>query len=585
MHFNYSFSIKFYTHSSNLPLITFQEKTRDILDSISKDFNVNKREDWYRIRATDIMTKQSGKNRSFLNKYYGGSLVRALRAAYPEFPWKSWKFCYTPPNFWNDVKNQIIFFEDLKQELGLEKDEEWYGIQPTEITSFKGGEEILELYGGSLFKALRSCYPTQNWCIWKFDKFEEGIWHDKKNQREFFEWLSKDMNLRKPTDWHQVTLKDVIERGGRRLMRRYFEHSLPLALQSIYPEYKWKLWKFEKVSYTFWKDITHQKEFLEDLSECLGLTKLDDWYQVTHSNIFDHFGSGLLAEYGGSLLRALRTVYPAHNWQLTKFPRYAKGPWQYVQKDFWGDMQHYLEYFHKIAKERGIHNPEDWYGIVQNDVWAQGVNPVAKKYFGSSLFRALSAFHISHQWKAEQAPHGFWQDISNQRAYLDWISQDLKIQKPEDWYSVKTSEVYALGGSGLLGVNYKGSLVNALLDIFPEYHWVIWRFGRVPRGFWDDEEHVLAYLHWLADQLNIRSHEDWYAITNQQVAALRGPSLIIRNGGLIPVLAKYFPQHNWQLPSLANNNNPNTKKSLISIGKTQMYLWNITQKLFPSSPT
>ena len=36
---------------------------------------------------------------------------------------------------------------------------------------------------------------------------------------------------------------------------------------------------------------------------------------------------------------------------------------------------------------------------------------------------------------------GYWNNPINQRNFFDKIAKDLKIEKPEDWYKVKTTDI------------------------------------------------------------------------------------------------------------------------------------------------
>ena len=44
--------------------------------------------------------------------------------------------------------------------------------------------------------------------------------------------------------------------------------------------------------------------------------------------------------------------------------------------------------------------------------------------------------HDWHAWKFDIVPRNFWNDLSNQRKFMDWISKELKIDKLSDWYNV-----------------------------------------------------------------------------------------------------------------------------------------------------
>jgi hypothetical protein len=43
-------------------------------------------------------------------------------------------------------------------------------------------------------------------------------------------------------------------------------------------------------------------------------------------------------------------------------------------------------------------------------------------------------------WRFSKVPNGFWDDIKNQRDFLDWAGKQLNYKNKEDWYKV-TKEV------------------------------------------------------------------------------------------------------------------------------------------------
>jgi hypothetical protein len=42
--------------------------------------------------------------------------------------------------------------------------------------------------------------------------------------------------------------------------------------------------------------------------------------------------------------------------------------------------------------------------------------------------------------------------MENQREYLDWVAQQLNLQRYEDWYEVESSQIIEMGGTTLLKV-------------------------------------------------------------------------------------------------------------------------------------
>jgi hypothetical protein len=40
-------------------------------------------------------------------------------------------------------------------------------------------------------------------------------------------------------------------------------------------------------------------------------------------------------------------------------------------------------------------------------------------------------------WKFDRLPDQYWNDLQNQRKFLDWAARQLNIEKFSGWYSVK----------------------------------------------------------------------------------------------------------------------------------------------------
>ena len=43
------------------------------------------------------------------------------------------------------------------------------------------------------------------------------------------------------------------------------------------------------------------------------MNNLDDWYNIINQNIIEYGGSGILNEYGGSISKMIKSIYPNHN--------------------------------------------------------------------------------------------------------------------------------------------------------------------------------------------------------------------------------------------------------------------------------
>src|SRR5690242_7701474 len=69
-----------------------------------------------------------------------------------------------------------------------------------------------------------------------------------------------------------------------------------------------------------WKDLSNQKLFLERIAPDLGINKLEDWRNIKVHQVIEKGGGSMLKHYGGSLQRALKTLYTQINWNFDTKP-------------------------------------------------------------------------------------------------------------------------------------------------------------------------------------------------------------------------------------------------------------------------
>jgi hypothetical protein len=106
------------------------------------------------------------------------------------------------------------------------------------------------------------------------------------------------------------------------------------------------------------------------------LAKLDDWYTITRNNIIAHGGGGLLDRFG-SVLKILKDVYPAHNWQEVTKPRLPNRYWNSISNRvaFVKQLEQKLsiqKVMKRILHKYDITSLEDWYTVPVRFVLDQG---------------------------------------------------------------------------------------------------------------------------------------------------------------------------------------------------------------------
>src|SRR5690606_14683939 len=96
-----------------------------------------------------------------------------------------------------------------------------------------------------------------------------------------------------------------------------------------------------------------------------------------------------------------------------------------------------------------------------------------------------------------------------------------QIQWLEDWYSITYADCISFVESRILVDRFHGhSHTNALVFVYPDTNWNIWKFSRVPSEFWEDKDNRIHYFEWVADQLDVKEMENWYLIDSSKVRNL-----------------------------------------------------------------
>src|SRR5690606_37926163 len=108
-------------------------------------------------------------------------------------------------------------------------------------------------------------------------------------------------------DWYHVTTSNIKSVGGKSIIDNH-NGSLIKSLQAAYPEFHWEP-SFNK----FYKHINEKREFLNSISEKLGIEQQMDWHHIDSSKIKSAGGASLLSQFGG-VVETLQAMYPEFHW-------------------------------------------------------------------------------------------------------------------------------------------------------------------------------------------------------------------------------------------------------------------------------
>eukprot|EP01027_Heterolobosea_sp_BB2_P018918 GEZU01026579.1.p1 GENE.GEZU01026579.1~~GEZU01026579.1.p1 ORF type:complete len:601 (+),score=135.41 GEZU01026579.1:14-1816(+) len=305
----------------------------------------------------------------------------------------------------------------------------------------------------------------------KVQKLEvpRSFWKNINNQRLFMDKVAVDMQVKNFEDWYSVSVKEIIARGGGPLLKDYYENSMLLALQGIYPEHPWQEAGSPRALNGYWNDPKNQRNFLNRIAEELNVKTLDDFYKISADDVRSKGGASLLNHYyDGSLEKALQTIYPEHNWDVSKFEK--------ASNDYWKDPKNHRELFDRIGEEIGINQLDDWYQIGTDEIQARGGGTLLLDYYNNSLARALRAIYPEHDWVEEKFTDNSSDTSADPelKAYLDDLAKFTGVETLDDWYNVTSEQIRAFKSTRIIRNN--GGLLTILKRMYPDHVWDDRRF-------------------------------------------------------------------------------------------------------------
>lgn len=315
-----------------------------------------------------------------------------------------------------------------------------------------------------------------------------GFYSSIENQKLFFDWAGKKLSILHRDSWYRIPTQRLCDLGGEPLMKKH-SYSMHRAMSTVYPDHEWLPWLFVPISSGLWNSAQVQRRFISWLEPKINVNALEDWYSI-QLDVLKPFGG---APRPDSAARA-------------------------------------LSHFLRLA-DRMLHTQ-----------------------YGGSLPRMLVSIYPKHAWKpwlfVRVAPN-FWADPGRERAFLDWYFQQASFSSMSDWYSVSVQAVRDKGGSTLLR-KHNDSLVSVLFYTYPEHHWDLLKFSKLPQHFWTTSKRRRLLFDWLGRELGIVDPADWYAVTSETVEklglqhALKMGVLGGKYGSVAEELGAVYPEHPWE---------------------------------------
>jgi hypothetical protein len=158
----------------------------------------------------------------------------------------------------------------------------------------------------------------------KFTK--QMIWNQSEHRR-ILNYIGEQIGIKHTFDWYNIKRSDLNRIEGCDLLLQYYDNSLPKALQKIYSEIDWELWKFTRIPKEFWRNNLQLRRFFDDAANRLNLKEQEDWYNINKEELEDKIigANKILKYFGDCLCKALSKAYPDRIWHEWRFKRVPNG--------------------------------------------------------------------------------------------------------------------------------------------------------------------------------------------------------------------------------------------------------------------
>jgi hypothetical protein len=156
------------------------------------------------------------------------------------------------------------------------------------------------MYHVVCYKSTTTCFTKRTICKYAKSSFFATTKTHVTKPKTSLDDVSKQFNITQMSDWYKLTSK-VSRLFERNPTIKDFENALgsqfetkhnsspSQLLSSVYPEYDWLPWKFDKSPQGFWSDVKNQRKFMEWAAKELKITEMNDWYHISNQVHFYFF--------------------------------------------------------------------------------------------------------------------------------------------------------------------------------------------------------------------------------------------------------------------------------------------------------
>jgi len=342
-----------------------------------------------------------------------------------------------------------------------------------------------------------------------------------------------------PQDWRKVNvLMRVSSNCHVFWLFRELGCSLARLVLVLFPEMNWEVGRFgleggriQKRAFFFSCIFSHLRISIPYLWYHVGRDRLEEARRANSELVFAY--SCIKSMKGCELYELLVEFFPELEWQLWRFKS--------LSPDFWTRFSLRNDFLNYLGEKLGLRDRNDWYSLTPSQIRYFGGEGLLRHYEYSVSYLLLSHFSSINWewWKFNPTPGFLWNDVKNQREYLDWLGVEMAFDSPSQMSNLTVGDLEGKYGKGILF--YHNNSIPVIIDfLYPEVAWKMSVKG---------EESVngveYAKFLYLSHAVKIKELRDWYRVSVSQIERWVGKSFVQSTKRLGEFLARLYPSHPW----------------------------------------
>ena len=398
---------------------------RDFIISLVEKFNLKSIEEMEFVRIQKIKEEGGGS----LLTMYQSNLKYLLFSLFPEVNWK-FKSSFLPSSSvlshdQVDQKNEIDISNCqsiLHNNINNDNDNNNINDSNDENINVKDNNNNNNNNNNNGKNGERKKKDKKRKSPTKIQTNEE--WKSIEFQRKFMGGLFVKLNYKLEEDWNKITLNDIDQHGGEKLVKIYRCNIFSL-FSSIYPSLNIK--KMMNKPKGFWKIAENRRSFMDNLFITLKLKSISDWKKVSLHQLRINGGHSLICYYNYSYSDLLSSIYPEENWSF--FHRKKEQTHWNVLKN----QQIFMDYLFSYYNYKTF---DDWKNFTIKKIREKAGRGLVKVYKNKSLAVILSTIYPNYPIDEWPRSHLY---VYRKKTLLRLQSEHL-IEKKQDWYRVSVNK-------------------------------------------------------------------------------------------------------------------------------------------------